>query len=463
MKNWLRRTLVITSGILGVAFMTIGIVYNVLKYNALSRENKDPSQVDVDPSQRLAFAKDRSLYDKDGNLLRLKGVNAGNIMVTEGWMAPYSCGPAYESDGVTPKTDKDGNVEYPELGEEEVYAGIRENPNLNAEQISELTTIFRNNWFSEIDFSIIKNTFGMNAIRLPTYWRNFMTYENGVYALKSETEAFEYFDQFLSYCAQYEIYCIFDLHGAPKTQNGYEHSGIVSRDMLWNDEAAIQATCDIWAFIANHYKESALGEWIVTYDILNEPCGNYKGATNDKCFPVFDRIYKAIRNTGDKHVITIEGCWDYASFIDPKKYGWENIQYEIHLYNWDWLGISDDTYLSGLEATRAGHDYNVPYFVGEFTVFGDSYAKWEKWLGYFDQLGYSWTIWNYKKTVVGWWNDNWGLMNYRLYLDNNTHQQKVNLKTSSFGDLKACFECSNTTNCYLSTAAKNIIKYFGSH
>lgn len=309
----------------------------------------------------------------------------------------------------------------------------------------------------------------MNAIRLPFYWRNILNYDSSTdtYTRKSEDEAFAYLDYFMGKCLEHDLYCILDLHGAPKTQNGYEHSGKVEKykkDTLWFDEKAIEATCDIWRFVAEHYKSSQLGTAIATYDLLNEPCSDdtdvLQGArhTNEDCYPVFNRIYQAIRATGDKHNITIEGVWTYANFIDPAVYGWENIQYECHFYNWNRDTLSYELYYDAMEATRIGHDYQVPYYIGEFTFF-DNYDDWRTWLAYYDRLGYSWTFWTYKKTVVGWWEDSWGLYNYKLFLNNKTHEQKVDLRNASFGDIKSVFECSNTTNCYLSGTGKMIIDY----
>ena len=455
---------VLSVATVGTAALGAGGFYLGLAISRSTRKNTDPEHVEPPKEgNKLVFAQHRSLYDKDGNLLRLKGVNAGNVLVSEGWISPYSCGPAYNDDGSI-KMDRDGNVEYPELSEEEVYAGLNSNKNLSDEQRQELIDVYRYNWMSADDFTRIKEEFHMNAIRLPFYWRNILNEaEDGTLSRKSEDEAFGYLDWFMQQCLDNDIYCILDLHGATKSQNGYEHSGAISRDMLWRDESAIEATCDVWRYVAEHYKDSRLGEAIATYDLLNEPCGEYQDKTTDICYPVFDRLYKAIRETGDNHVITIEGCWDYSKFINPKKYGWENIQYEIHLYNWDWLGFTQEQFYNFIEATRIGHDFDVPYFVGEFTLFDESYDFWDKWLGYYDQLGYSWTLWTYKKTVVGWWNDNWGLYNYRLYLDNKTHQQKVDLRTAKYEDLKPVFECSNTTNCYKSIAGNNVAKYLANH
>ena len=462
MKKWLKRTLIITGSVIGGIAVLVGGAFGALTLARINRSNDEPAHVDVPEGNKLVFARNRSLYDKEGNLLRLRGVNAGNVLVTEGWLAPYSCGALTNDDGSL-VTDKDGNVEYPDLTQEEVVEALKKNGNMTDAEKEEIMDLYRRNWFSEDDFTRVKEVYHMNAIRLPFYWRDILNQnDDGSYSRKSEDEAFAYLDWFVKGCQDNDLYCILDLHGCPKTQNGYEHSGSKSEDMLWNDETAINATCDLWSYIATHYLDNPLGEAIATYDIMNEPCGNYQGETKDYCFPVFDKVYQAIRATGDNHVITIEGCWTYSSFIDPAKYGWENVQYEIHLYCWPWLNVSMETYYSAMEFTRIGHDFNVPYFLGEFTFFSDEASVWATWLDYFEKIGFSWALWTYKKVVVGWWNDNWGLENYRLYLDNNTHEQKVDLRTATFLELKEVFEKSNTSNCNQSTSGIIVSEYLTS-
>ena len=43
---------------------------------------------------------------------------------------------------------------------------------------------------------------------------------------------------------------------------------------------------------------------------------------------------KKIRDNKDEHVITFEGCWDFSSLPNPDDYGWKNVMYEYHHYNW---------------------------------------------------------------------------------------------------------------------------------
>ena len=441
MKSKKFKALLITGITLGAVVVGAAGFLGIVSLSKNCRKNNDPEH--ATNTTGLVQAIGSSLYDKDGNKLRLNGTNAGNALVYEGWLSPFSCGALTNEDG-SYQTDADGNVEYPELTTEEVYAGFKSNPNLTDAQRKELYNLYLDNWFSKEDFKRVKDL-GMNAIRLPFYWRNLLTYENGVYTRKDESEAFSYFDNFLANCKENNIYCILDLHGAPVTQNGYEHSGSMSKDLLWDDDKAIDATCDLWSYIAEHYINNELGKYIATYDILNEPTATYRGKTEDKCYPIFDKIYKAIRNAGDQHCITIETTWLFDSFKNPKKYEWENIQYEIHIYNWNSSTIPYSLFYDYYELTNWFHNWNVPYLVGEFSFFDDANA-WNKYLAMYDKRGYSWTTWTYKKVVVGWWNDSWGLYNLKLHLDNNTHEAKLDLRNATYEQLHELALKVNTSN-----------------
>ena len=143
-----------------------------------------------------------------------------------------------------------------------------------------------------------------------------------------------------------------------------------------------------------------------------------------------DKIYQAIRKIDKKHVITFEGCWYYSSFPNPKDYGWENVMYEIHLYNW--TSISYDLFFAFHDFLFSFHDYDVPYYVGEFNFF-DNEDQWVKWLNMFDERNYSWTVWTYKMASVGYWDNSWGLYVYKMNLTKD--QEKLDLRTATYEEI----------------------------
>lgn len=408
----------------------------------------------------LVYAYGDSLYDAYGQKLVLKGINAGNLLVYEGWLSPFSVGALTDGNGNC-ILDKNGLTTYPEMSMEEALKGYQSNPNLTDSQREELTDIYRNNWFSEVDFKNVREL-GLNTIRLPFYWRDILDEKDGAFTRKSEKDAFSYIDSFVENCHKYGLYCVLDLHGAPGSQNGYEHSGDKTRADLWTNSVYQEATVDIWKFIAEHYTftNPKLGRTIAAYDLLNEPCAYYddqgKGSVPEVCGPVYDKIYQGIRSVGDEHVINIEGIWSYDCFSDPKQYGWENIQYDIHLYNRNHENTPYWCFNLKLDLTLSSNHYDVPYSVSEYNFFNNEDA-WESQLKRYDKKGFSYMMWTYKASVRGGWDTTWSLYTERLNLcDGKT---KVNLETSTYEELKKAFEETNTANCSPSKAYDYLYKH----
>lgn len=463
-KSKLKKILTISFSILGVIIVLplafVGIV--TLSMNNRSLEIDRTEKIENDTG--LVQQRGKALYDKDGNYLLLRGVNAGNLLVSEGWISPYSVGEKLDDDGSI-ALDGDGLPTYPELPMEETVTGFESNPNLTDAQREELIGIYRANWFSESDFSFIKNDLGMNMVRLPFYWRDILDESNGVFDRKNEEEAFEYIDWFLEQCQRNDLYCILDLHGAPGSQNGYEHCGDMTKADLWTNKTYQDATVDLWRFVSEHYSNNRkdLAPTIASYDLMNEPCAYYDnqnaGTSVDVCYPIFDKIYDAIREMGDNHVICIEGVWSFDCFDDPSNWGWDNVLYQTHMYNWNSSSVPYWLFNDYHELHNWGHDYDVPYYIGEFTFFEDD-AAWQSQLAMYEKRGYSWSMWTYKASVTGWWTTSWSIYTQQLNLSDG--KTKVNLKTATYDELKKAFESTNTSNCELSMTYGYIKKFMES-
>lgn len=413
----------------------------------------------IEKNSDLISAYKNGLYDKNGNLIKLKGINAGNLFVQEGWLSPLAIEPLKNEDG-SYKKDKDKNLEYPEFAEETFRDALLKNKNCGKENIDSWLDYYYSSWWSDIDFKNIKDT-GFNTIRLPFYWRLIL---NDDYSIKNEEVAFKYLDKFLEGAKKQNLYVILDLHGAPKSQNGNEHSGtLIKEASLWNDEKGIEATIKLWDTVSKHYTESRkdLSSVIAAYDLLNEPSNPWGGFTDEKCHEVYDMIYEEIRNNDDEHVISMEGCWGFNTLPNPKKYGWENVLYQYHYYNW----INDklpyflyNTYNSIL---NIGRWYDVPTLIGEFTFFHDKSA-WLNGLNHYDKNHFSWTIWTYKTTVTGGWDNSWGLYNAKLKLDVNKEETKCNVSACDFDTFKKYCDKVKTINCESGFLKETIKEYFNS-
>ncbi len=394
----------------------------------------------------------KGLYDENGDRFDIKGVNFGNLFIAEGWMTVNSIGALKNDDGTYVKVNEQGIVEeYEEIFQEEMDAILA--ARFTDEELEALNEAFFNSYCTEADFQLISEI-GLNTIRIPVYYRSFLSTHDRYRLTDEELCAmdfdsielnFEQLDKFIEYAQKYDIKIIVDMHGVMGGQSGFEHCG--TRDIdFWDNEDYIEFMCKLWKAIAEYYvnERSDLAPTILAYDLVNEPTNRNEIGTGIKQWEVMDRLYDAIREVDPYHVISIEGVWYPISLPSPEKYGWENVLYQYHYYNWTSDLTSNELFYSFMFALNSLSDYDVPKLVGEFNLFGDSEA-WDQYLNQYDKMGWGWTIWSYKIISVGWWDNSWGIVVNKLNLQNDNiydipeedRNLKLDLRTAEYEEILA--------------------------
>ena len=94
--------------VLALILLVGAVVGGFMIYSANFRVPEPARQVENNTG--LVQAVGRGLYDADGNLLQLVGVNAGQILLQEGWMSPFAIEPLKNADGSYVKDDG-GNIQ----------------------------------------------------------------------------------------------------------------------------------------------------------------------------------------------------------------------------------------------------------------------------------------------------------------------------------------------------------------
>ena len=403
-----------------------------------------PAHVDLTPNEfNTVVAVGRGLYDENGDRFEIKGINFGNLFVAEGWMTVNSLGAKYNDDGSFFKVNEQGIVEeYEEIYQEEMDAVLAKriaDGDFTADELKALNDAYFYAYCTDADFQLIKDM-GLNTIRLPMYFRNFM--EGPDDNLTMRADAFEKLDYFLELAKKYDLKVIIDMHGVVGGQSGFEHCG-TRRMEFWENETYINSMCELWRNIAIHYVEerSDLASTILAYDLVNEPTKRTELGSGKLQWDVMDRMYDAIREVDKHHVVSIEGVWYPISLPDPQDYGWENVLYQYHFYNWNHdKGISNEMFYGAMFALYTMSDYDVPKFVGEFNFFGNKEA-WSKYRAQFDDLGWGWTIWSYKIATPGWWDSSWGLVVHKMNIQNESgtpiedYKLKLDLRTASYDEI----------------------------
>ena len=308
------------------------------------------------------------IFDENGGEVVLRGTNFGGWGIMEDWFCPYT-NPA---------------------GEEGVYKTLVER--FGQQKTHELFKTYRANWITETDYKNVAEL-GMNVVRLPVWYRNFQSDDNGTWYRNAQGEIdFSELDGVVEMCRKYGLYLIIDLHGLPGYQNDYDHCGQSKSMSLFDDTEKgaryREVTLDFWVELAKHYAGESV---IAMYDLMNEPLGTNitrDGSFQQTFWDFSDELYRAVRAVDPEHIICMEAIWDPSAIASPDVYGWKNIVYQEHIYD-----ITNPTVLRKVNEIENAK-YNAPFYIGEFyprglTTFGYM-------LSLFNSRNLSWTTWTYK-------------------------------------------------------------------
>lgn len=400
------------------------------------------------PALTMLSASGKDIVDESGAKVALRGTNFGGWLVQESWMCPTK-----QDDSLSTAMTL-----YARFGRE------------NAEA---LISAYQDNWITETDFARVKEL-GLNVVRIPFTYMNFYNYLSDDGGLLSpdqftlRADAFARLDWALEMCEKYGLYAILDMHGAVGSQNGNDHSGDTRLTNLYEDSAAGEAyrakTAELWGLIAEHFEGNP---YVAGYDLLNEP-GRASGKTQ---WDYYDVLYDAVRAKDADHMIFIEAVWEPGHLPVPSAYGWENVVYEYHHYNWDYNKMANALFYSLKRAAESLSDNGVPVLVGEFNAWGDSrrggvgdtdqtdFDAIAGVLELYNGEGWHWTTWTYKVTVDGPdENSTWGLYNCYIGL---TDAAKADPATYSYDDImQAWTSCSTADSFVLYDDFADIVKEY---
>lgn len=374
-----------------------------------------------------AFLKVENGYLTDGknkNIV-LNGINLGNWLLQETWM------------GFIPEYEKDWGY-YDTL---EVL-----NNRFSPEEVNEIINSYECNFITEADIKNIKDL-GFNCVRVPFWYRNFMD-ENGEWLteMSRHTPGFIQLDWLIEECAKNGIYVILDMHGAPGGQSKNHCTGKAGRNELYENEHYQELTCKLWKEIAERYKDCTN---IAAYDLLNEPQNNsgYEGENSwqaetseavERTNKMYKMLYDAVRNVDDNHIISFEGIWSTDVLPNVQENGYENIMFQLHLYDKDKGMIKYRI----KELKKVRKQQNVAVLVGEYNN-GENEAYANK--NYVNN-DISFIKWNYKTFNAG---EQWGIY--------NKNTDRIDIKTASYEEILNAFSNVKTDTFTFNEAEYNII------
>ena len=351
----------------------------------------------------LLTVKDGYIVNENDENIILKGVNLGNWLLRETWMGFV---PEYTHDWAYYDTLQ---VLIDRFGEEKT---------------AEIVKTYEENFITEDDIAQIEKL-GFNCVRVPFWYRNFMTEDlKWLSENHDDNKGFQKLDWLISTCEKYGIYVMLDLHGAPGGQSKNHCTGKAGRNELYENENMMNATVELWSVIAERYKDN---KTVCAYDLLNEPQNNggYDGDYSwsaesedavSRTNKAYDTLYKAIREIDKNHIISFEGVWSTTVLPNPQEMGYENLLYQLHLYDSEkgMIRYRVD------ELKTARKDWGVAVVVGEYNNHEcEEYAQKK-----YEKNDISRIKWTYKTYNAG---ETWGIFNKDV--------ERIDIKTASYEEI----------------------------
>ena len=329
----------------------------------------------------LLHASGTNIANASGDVIQLQGLNLGGWFIMEKWMCPLDSGSLPDTYSVITNLDERFGVST----EQNLIHG------------------YQTNWITVNDLNNITNG-GFNCVRMPVWWGNFYSITNTT-STGWRPDAFAVLDWLVTNCASRGIYVVIDMHGVVGGQGTSGDTGWQNQNQYWTNSLDQTETAYMWKQIATHYQGNPA---VAGYDLINEPDGTPGSAA---VWTAYASLYNTIRAVDPAHMLIMEGTfdsWNWSMLPNPSTYGWTNIVYSMHEYQY---GGTVSQIEGGSDNQVADFDnhlsWNVPGYVGEWNDMGAGAACYDYSINDYVHAGMSWSMWAYKATD-GLVPDGWG-------------------------------------------------------
>jgi len=188
------------------------------------------------------------------------------------------------------------------------------------------------NFVTEKDFEEIASM-GFNAVRLPVGYWNIIKDPYKRYSPGDEKFSLYHIDWAFSAAEKFGLKVLLDLHGAPGSQNGQDHSGC-GMEPEWLQPRNIALSLEtVEAMAARYGSHPAL----LGFEVLNEPSLRISQNNHSALLQYYTDSYRIIRQHSATTLVLFNELYDifYDSWndalVEPSFY---NVVLDIHLYDW---------------------------------------------------------------------------------------------------------------------------------
>ncbi|ONK75505.1 uncharacterized protein A4U43_C03F17600, partial [Asparagus officinalis] len=276
-----------------------------------------------------------------------------------------------------------------------------------------------NSFIVEEDFNFISQN-GLNAVRIPVGWWTAINPTPWPFVEGS----LQILDRAFSWAEKYDLKVIIDLHAAPGSQNGYEHSASRDGSQEWGTNDTIAQTITVIDFLTNRYAKSPS---FLAMELLNEP--RAPGATLDTLKKYYQDAYNTVRKyTIDAYVIMCNRLSASPTELLQFASGLQGSVVDVHYYNLytsnfnglnvqqniDYLNNNRSAELSTVDSSNGSPLVLVGEWVAEWEVNDATKEDYQRFaaaeLNVFGRASFGWAYWTLKN-VQNHWSLEWMITN----------------------------------------------------
>ncbi|XP_017219420.1 probable glucan 1,3-beta-glucosidase A isoform X1 [Daucus carota subsp. sativus] len=303
------------------------------------------------------------------------------------------------------------------------------------DKAKEVLKTHRDGFVTEQDFDFLYRH-GINTVRIPVGWWIASDPNPPAPFIGGTLDAL---DNAFSWAQAYNIKCIIDLHAAPGSQNGMEHSASRDGTTGWPTPSHISQTLNVIKFLASRYAEHPA---LLGIELLNEPSA--WTVPLDILISYYQQGYQIVRKYSPTAYVIVCQRIGNADPIEiyQADIGSRNVVVDLHYYNLfdtnfinmsaadniQFIHKSRETQLQALNS-RNGPLIFIGEWVNEWDVVNSSNADYQDFgrtqLDVYNMASFGWSYWTLKNAEHH-WDFEWNIRNNILQLGSSPVRQSLN-------------------------------------